>query len=115
MTGSLKDNPEVPKITKALSIIKWTEAFTDFLDYDIGTRKNPSAYVTREDENMTSVAPALATDRPYSTEHGSVKGSLVAKASHDHSLYGDDKSKVYFYSKEVTQGTSYATCIKPSQ
>ena len=29
-----EDDPDVPKITKALPIIKWTEAFQDFLQGD---------------------------------------------------------------------------------
>jgi hypothetical protein len=32
------DAPEVPKITKALPIIKWTEAFRDYLHRMIGVR-----------------------------------------------------------------------------
>jgi hypothetical protein len=39
------DEPEVPKITKALPIIKWTEAFRDYLHQMIGVRTIPLAYV----------------------------------------------------------------------
>ena len=39
------DDPEVPKIIKALPIIKWTEAFQDFLNRVIGARMIPLAYV----------------------------------------------------------------------
>jgi hypothetical protein len=35
------DEPEVPKITKALPIIKWTEAFRDYLHRLIGVRTIP--------------------------------------------------------------------------
>ena len=41
------ENPDVPKITKALPVIKWTEAFTDYLSRAIGVRMIPLAYVIR--------------------------------------------------------------------
>ena len=44
-----EDDPDVPKITKALPIIKWTEAFQDFLNRIIGARMIPLAYVIRTD------------------------------------------------------------------
>ena len=44
-----EDDPEVPKITKALPIIKWTEAFQDFLNRVIGARMIPLAYVIQMD------------------------------------------------------------------
>ena len=42
-----EDDPDVPKITKASPIIKWTEAFQDFLNTVIGARMIPLAYVIR--------------------------------------------------------------------
>ena len=39
------DDPDAPKITKALPIIKWTEAFQDILNWVIGSRMIPLAYV----------------------------------------------------------------------
>ena len=39
------DEPDVPKITKALPVIKWTEAFRDYLHRTIGVRTIPLAYV----------------------------------------------------------------------
>ena len=36
-----EDDPDVPKITKALPIIKWTEVFQDFLNRVIGARMIP--------------------------------------------------------------------------
>ena len=41
------DKPDVPKISKSLPIIKWTEAFQDFLHQVIGVRMIPLAYVMR--------------------------------------------------------------------
>ena len=39
------DDPEVPKITKAHPIIKWTEAFQDYLHQIIGVQMIPLTYV----------------------------------------------------------------------
>ena len=36
-----EDDPEVPKITKTLRIIKWIEAFQDFLSRYFGARMIP--------------------------------------------------------------------------
>ena len=40
---------DVPKITKAMPVIKWIEAFDDFLNRTVGVRNIPLAYVTRID------------------------------------------------------------------
>ena len=99
--------PEVPKISKTLSIIKWTEAFTDFLHQKIGVRMVPLAYVVREVTVPIAPPPPLATNLPYSDQHGSVEGELTARASHVQPLYRDDNSAVYYL--------FYAPTIKPYQ
>ena len=73
------ENPDVPKITKALPVIKWTEAFTDYLSRAIGVRMIPLAYVIRPEADVPVAAPALAAGEPYSLEHGSVEQELVAR------------------------------------
>ena len=40
-----EDDPDVPKITKSLLIIKWVEVFQDFLNNVIVARMIPLAYV----------------------------------------------------------------------
>ena len=110
-----EDDPEVPKITKALPILKWTEAFQDFLNIVIGTRMIPLAYVILFHSQVPCNAPPLAVNQPHSTEHGSVEGELVARAAHTHAPYRDDNSVVYYHLEEATMGMSYAASIKPSQ
>ena len=111
---ALKDrkDEDVPKITKALPIIKWTESFQDFLNRVIGARMIPLAYVIRINLQVPGPAPTLAPNQPHSTEHGSVKGELIARASHTHALFRDDNSVVYYHLEEATRGTSYAASIK---
>ena len=108
-----EDDPIVPKITKALPIIKWTEAFQDLLNRVIGARMIPLAYVIRIDPQVPGPAPTLAPNQPHSTEHGSVEGELIARASHTHARFRDDNSVVYYHLEEATRGTSYAASIKP--
>ena len=110
-----EDDPDVPKITKALPIIKWTEAFQDFLNRVIGARMIPLAYVIQIDPKVPGPAPTLAPNQPHSTEHGSVEGELIARASHTYALFRDDNSVVYYHLEEATRGTSYAASIKPFQ
>ena len=110
-----ENDPDDPKITKALPIIKWTEAFQDFLNRVIGARMIPLAYVIRIDPQVPGPAPTLAPNQPHSTEHGSVEGELIARASHTHALYRDDNSVVYYHLEEATRGTSYAASIKSFQ
>ena len=69
-----EDTPDVPKISKAFPIIKWTEAFQDHLHRVIGVRMIPLAYVTRQDEDVPAVAPPLMAGQPHSEVHGSIEG-----------------------------------------
>jgi hypothetical protein len=106
--------PEVPKISKTLSIIKWTEAFTDFLHRKSGVRMTPLAYVVCA--NIVPPPPtALATNLPYSADHGSAEGEMIARASHNHPLFRDDNSAVYYLLQEATRSITYAPTIKPFQ
>jgi hypothetical protein len=110
-----EEDPEVPKISKALPIIKWTEAFDDFLSRKVGARTIPLAYVTRESDAVGGPAPPLAQDKPHSLMYGSVEGDLVARASHGHALFREDNSSVYYFLEEATRGTAYAASMKPFQ
>ena len=108
-------SPETPKISKALPVIKWTEAFKDFLNRKIGNRNIPLAYIIREVPNPPAVAPPLAPRQPHSLEYGSVEVELIARASHAHALFGNDNSDLYFLLEEATRGTQYVASIKPFQ
>ena len=109
------DEPEVPKITKNLSVIKWTEAFDDFLHRKIGVRTIPLAYVTRETVEVPAACPERAQNAPHTQTFGSVEADLVARASHDHPLFRDDNAAVYYDLETATRATSYAASIKPYQ
>ena len=72
------DSPDVPKISKALPVIKWMEAFQDFLYTKIGNRNIPLAYIIRDEPHPPAAAPPLAAGQPHSIEHGSVEAELIA-------------------------------------
>ena len=100
-----EDTPEVPRISKSLPIIKWTEAFQDHLHRVIGDRMIPLAYIIRTNEDVPAVAPPLQAGQPHSEAHGSIEGEMIARASHN--------AAVYYALEEATHSTSYAASIKP--
>ncbi|KAL3933249.1 MAG: hypothetical protein SGBAC_010478, partial [Bacillariaceae sp.] len=69
--ASKRDDPPVSCISKALPLMKWLQSFKSYIFECFGARGFPLGYVLRENAAVSAV-PALATDRPYSTEHGSV-------------------------------------------
>lgn len=110
------DTPEVPKITKTLPIIRWTEAFTDHLHRVIGIRKIPLAYVIRADEAVEDIANCpLSQGAPHSAKHGSIEDELIDRGSHTHALFREDNQAVYYQLEEATRSTPYAASIKPFQ
>ena len=110
-----EEDPDTPVISKALPIIRWTEAFCDHLHRCIGVRNIPLAYVIRDDPEVPPICPPLAPDQPYSEEHGSIEADLVARGSHTHGLFRDDNASVYYKLEEATRSTPYADSIKPFQ
>ena len=108
------DEPEIPKITKALPIIKWTEAFRDYLHRVIGSRTTPLAYVIR---TVVLVPPIgwQTAGTPHSAECGAIEMELIARASHGHPLFREDNALVCYKLEEATRGTSCAASIKPFQ
>ena len=109
------DDVDVPKITKGLKVMRWAEAFDDWLNQQIGVRHIPLKYVTRANATAPAVAPPLATDMPHSAEHGSVERELVMRATHNHPLFRTDNAKVYYALETATRGTQYAASLKPYQ
>ena len=88
-------DPDTPKISKGLPIMKWTESFRDHLHQCYGMRTIPLAYVIRDDVAVTGPCPPLRTDQPFSDQYGSVDEDLIHRASHSHGLFRDDNAAVY--------------------
>lgn len=107
------DEPDVPKITRTLPIVRWTESFEDFLHQIIGSRHIALSYLVRDNELAANPAPTLIHNKSYSAEHGSVMGELIARATHQHTKFKDDNEKLYSYLEEATRSTQYASSIRP--
>ena len=71
------DSPDVPKISKVLLVIRWMEAFQDFLNRKIGNHNIPLAYIICDEPNPPAAALPLAAGQPHSIEHGSVESELI--------------------------------------
>ena len=108
-------DPDTPKITRNLKVTRWSEAFADFLHRVNGIRHIPLAYVIRSEVDVPAAAPALIRNRPYSAEHESIEGELIARASHGHALFRNDNAKVYHFLEEATRGTQYSSSLKTFQ
>ena len=96
-----KDNgqPDVPKFTKNLKIIAWSEAFTDFLTRVIRVRNVPLTYVIRPEVDVPAVAPQFIAHHLHSAEHASVEGELITCLSHNSPIFRDDNNSVYYFWK----------------
>ncbi len=87
MDKKSKDEPETPKISKSLNIMKWSEAFRDILHRCIGVCNVPIIYVIKEDTAVPAAFPVLMAGQPHSTKAGSVEMELTLRASHVHPLF----------------------------
>jgi hypothetical protein len=65
--------------------------------------------------NIPATAPTLLAGQPHSTEHGSVKAELVARAQHTHTLFRDGNANIYYRLEEATRIAAFAASIKPFQ
>ena len=91
----VRDVTSTSFITKNFGIIKWLEVFKDHITRVIGEQNIPLSYLIRENEVAAVIAPPLAADKAYSTEHGSVEEELVARANHNDTLYREDNKSLY--------------------
>jgi hypothetical protein len=108
------NDPEAPKTTKALPIVKWTEAFSDCLHQAIGVRNIPLDCVIRADANVP-VTGVQAAGTPHSTKHESIKNELIAQGSHGHALCREDNAAACHKLEEAMRATSHAASIEPCQ
>ena len=83
-----QDNPDVPKLTKNGSIIKWIDSFKLHLNAIVGVRNCPLLYVVREQADLTNVTLGnFMAGQPHSEENGSLEAELVQLTSHNHLLF----------------------------
>ena len=106
---------ETPNTSKTLAIIKWSEAFADFLRSAIGARTSLLSRATRDDDIPGGTLLLLALNPPYSEEHGLVEAEPTARTSCDHPLLKDDNAKVHYCLDEDARSAQFVALIKPCQ
>ena len=74
-----KDNSnlELPVISKTLSIVKFLEAYNNYLSDYIGVSGAPLSWIARPDAAVNMTVPDLEALQPHSTLHGSVAQEMV--------------------------------------
>lgn len=108
-----KDQPEVPKLGKGVSFVKWIESFRDHCYQCIGTRHIPLAAVLRDEAHVPNVCPPRVAGQPYTEEFGSIVGDLINRSSHTRGNFKEDNAAVYFKIEEATRNTTYQDSIAP--
>ena len=96
-------------------IVKWVSVFTDFCGTIIGVRDVPITYVFRSIIVVPDPPSPRLLSKPYSRRHGSVQAELIARVSHSHPVFNDDRARVFDFVEEATRGTSYSSTITPSK
>ena len=110
---SKKDKPDVPKITKTSTPLRWIESFNDCLYRTYGIRDCPLSYVIREnDVNESEEEDPLQMNKSYG-KSGSVLDEMIKRLRHNHPLFKSDNAAVYSLLEEATRGTIYAPTVKP--
>ena len=110
---SKEDKPNVPKLTKHLTPIRWVESFKDCVLRTFGVRDAPLSYVIREESEVKiEVEDPLSFNKAYGTS-GSIIEEMMKRMSHDDPLFKTDNGSVYSMLEEATRSTIYANTIKP--
>jgi hypothetical protein len=80
----------------------------------VGVRDCPLEYLVRELASVAVVAPPLEAGEPHSEEHGgSIKGDMIARMLHSHSLFKVDKGVVFELIQTAVHGTPIAALVAP--
>ena len=107
-----RDEPDVPKLTSKMSIVKWIESFKLHCYAIIGVRNCPIYYVIRNVADVSGIVrPPLLPNQPHSAEYGSIEGELIHLSSHDHPLFQQDNTNVYDRMEIGLRGSAYAATM----
>ena len=90
--------PDAPKYQKQMEIPKWIESLKSHVHAIIG---------------LHDVPLPLASDQPYSDEHGTgtVEGKLIAQTCHTHPLFKNDNREVFDLLETSLHGTNHTATI----
>lgn len=108
-----KATPDIPKVSKALPILKWKDSALTFFNNVLGVRDIPLAYVIRKEATPPHLPPPLMPNKPYSGEFGSCKAELIARASHENEEFQADNAMVFNFLDQGLRESIYVSCIDP--
>ena len=105
--------PYAPKYQKQMEIPKWIESLKSHVHAIIGVHDVPLLYVICDLDIDPAAAPPLASDQPYSDEHGTgtVEGKLIAQTCHTHPLFKNDNREVFDLLETSLHGANYSATI----
>jgi hypothetical protein len=105
----------IPKLAKNnMKVTRWSETARNYFETKIGHRDAPLAYVIRDKEGVRNEdEEPLLRNKPFSEEHCSVQGELIARLSHDKTVFADDQALVYNALEESFRGTIVGPTILP--
>ena len=106
-----QDDPEVPKLGKQGSILKWIDSKKLHLKSIIGVRDCSLAYLLDDTASRATKTPALLADHPYYKELGSIVEELNLYTLHVHPLFAQDNTILYDQIEWGFTGTSYLSAI----
>ena len=90
-----QDDPEVPKLGKQGSILKWIESKKLHLKSIIGVRDFSLAYLLNDTASRATARPVLLAYHPHCGELGSILEELNLYTSHVHPLFAQDNANLY--------------------
>ena len=108
-----EEKPDVPKLSKHVTPIRWVESFKDCVSRSFGVRGAPLSYVIRDNE----IAPnhlddPLQLGKSFGSS-GSVLQEMIDRMNHTNPLYKTDNATVYSMLEVATRALVYANTIKP--
>ena len=107
-----QDDPEVPKLTKNGSVIRWIDYFKLHLNAIVGIRNCLLVYIMREKHEFSGVnCDTLICYQPHSKEHVLVEVEMISFISHGHPLFRNYNRSVYYRMERALSGSQYAPTI----
>ena len=106
-----QDDPEVPKLGKNGSILKWIESFKLHTKSIIGVCMCSLLYVLNDKASKANAQLDLIAHQPHSADYGSITEELAALTSHYHPLYAQDNGNMYDRIERALTGTSHSSDI----
>ena len=96
-------------------MLRWSEAFGEYLMQKIGMCGAPLRCVIRKDAGPEGDLPVLAENQPHTEINGSVRADMVAHHTHYHPLHREDSSVLFEILDEIFRNAPFYLSLKPCQ